>query len=126
MSTEILKTTGTNMALILSASCCMGGFSLCASFTSNKILLSTVSFPTAVTCAFTVPSVSMLPPVNASFFCLRIGLLSPVKSASLTCASPHNILQSIGTCSPLLIKIRSPTLSCVFSTGKIFSLCSSS
>ena len=61
-------TVGTNMALILSASCCMGGFSPCACFTKLRILLSTVSFPTAVTCAFTVPSVNKLPPIKLSFF----------------------------------------------------------
>ena len=49
------------------------------------------------------------------------GVLSPVSKASFNSASPHKILQSAGTCSPVLICTRSPTLSCVFSMGKISS-----
>ena len=119
-------TTGTKTALILSANCCIGGFSDCACFTKLKILLSTVSLPIAVTCAFTVPSVTRLPPISLSFFCFDTGLLSPVSKDSFTCILPHSILQSMGTCSPVFIKIRSPTCSWVFSTGKMSSLCSSS
>ena len=64
--TAMPSTTGINMELILSANNCMGGFSPCACFTKLMIPDSTVSFPTAVTCAFTVPSLIILPPINLS------------------------------------------------------------
>ena len=126
VSNAIPITTGTNTALILSAIFCMGGFSPCASCTIFKMPLNTVSFPVAVTCAFTRPLSNTDPPIRKSFFCLLTGKLSPVMMASLTIASPHNILQSMGTCSPFFINTKSPVLSCVFSTGKTCSWCLSS
>ena len=47
--TAIPSTSGTKTALILSASCCTGGFSPCACLTILIIPDRTVSFPTAVT-----------------------------------------------------------------------------
>ena len=114
----IPNTTGINMALILSANNCTGGFSPCACFTILIIPDKTVSFPTAVTCAFTVPSLITLPPINLSLAILCTGALSPVTIASFTCTSPQRILQSIGTCSPLLIRIRSPHQAAYFQQEK--------
>jgi hypothetical protein len=79
----MLITVGTNIALILSASCCTGGFSVCASLTIFKIFASTVSSPTAVTYAFTVPLSSILPPMSLSFIFFSTGALSPLMMASL-------------------------------------------
>ena len=63
-------TAGTKMALILSAIFCMGGFSPCACFTIFTMPAKTVSLPTAVTCAFTVPLSKKLPPIKLSFLVL--------------------------------------------------------
>ena len=104
-------TTGTKTPLILSASFCIGGFSACAVCTIFKMLESTVSFPVAVTCAFITPVSRILPPIKKSFFVFETGILSPVMMDSFAEQSPHKILQSIGTCSPVFIKIKSPTRS---------------
>ena len=50
----------------------------------------------------------------------KLQKLSPEMMASLAIHSPHNILQSAGTCSPVFINTRSPAFNCVFSIGKIF------
>ena len=84
VSTAIPSTTGINIALILSASNCIGGFSPCACLTKLIIPDKTVSFPTDVTCAFTVPSLIRLPPINLSLAILCTGALSPVMIASFT------------------------------------------
>ena len=119
------KTNGINTALILSASCLYGQLFTLGLFHHLKNAGRTVSSPIAVTCAFTVPSVTTLPPMSISFAFYEAGRFHQWWWLHLH-TSPQSILQSIGTCSPLLINKRSPTCSMVFSTGNICSLCSSS
>ena len=108
VSTDKPITSGTNMALILSANCCTGGFSACAVSTILMIEANTVLLPAAVTCAFTIPDDTILPPVKNSFLILLTGKLSPVSKASFTAHDPQMILQSAGTCSPVFMRTKSP------------------
>ena len=104
-------TTGTNMALILSANCCTGGFSPCACFT--RLIIpdknSIVAYSSYL-CFYR--SIFNNTSTNQFIFCyfMNRDTFTGDDGFIYMQLRPISILQSAGTCSPLFINIRSPTL----------------
>ena len=112
-------TTGTNSPDTLSAILAIGALVAAASLTIRMIPARVVSSPTLSAWQTIYPEVLIVAADTLSPTCFSTGMLSPVRTDSLTALSPSITIPSTGILSPGLTINRSPTPTS--SIGTVFS-----
>ncbi len=107
-SKAIPRTTGTKIAVILSANAWIGTLVPCASSTILTIWARKVSFPTLIALTFKTPSWLIVAPITSSPGRRVTGMLSPVAIDSSTALSPSITSASVGIFSPGRMIMTSP------------------
>ena len=114
----IVKTVGTKMPEIRSASRCTGALPVCASVTSRAICASAVSLPILVARTISRPPALIVAPAISEPGPTSTGTDSPVSMLMSIAEWPSSTIPSVATFSPGRTMNRWPTCSCSIGTRR--------